>query len=643
MFFLRAVILFLAFLPGAAFAAELGSARISLIKGDVQIYTADTQEWVAASINMPLREGDRLWVPEGSRTEIQIQGGVYIRLGAASAFDILALQEESYQFYLDGGHAYINNRNGGIDHIQVDTPQSSVGCYDNSLVMIDVAENGATDVDVLKGYTAAETRTGKTRVEAGNELHVEGDQMGELSPLAPPDEWENWNRERDRKLLAGTRSLRYIPGELDDYASELDENGKWVYVTDYGYCWTPLTVSAGWAPYQEGRWVWSNGDYVWIASESWGWVPHHYGRWAFVVNFGWCWVPPRAGGSYWSPGYVGWVHTPTSVAWVPLAPGEIYHGRGYYGPASVNITNVAINQNVNRNYRNVNARNAVTVVSNTTFISGRRESSRVKENPFREANVRGGQPDIKPTRQTSMPVIRNIPAARRPPERVKRSNIDEIKRERAVVREEKGSVFTPGRPGTAMPVTKRDEPQQNKIRVQQPAIPSAEPAKNNQLSPRVVPQKPANIDSIRERPVSPTAKPAPQPQPPQMAVPGNVPAMQQRQPAAPGTPIPQTRGESPGKTQREPRWQEPTPPRKPEVQRQGPPAQPDPRKAAPPAQKPPQPAAQQSAPHTQTPARQKTPQAPPQAGEKYPAPTPQEPAVRSERPLERVPTKQKPE
>ena len=284
---------------------------------------------------MPLREGDRLWVPEGARSEVQLQGGVYIRLGAASGLDILALQEEFYQFYLNGCHAYINNRKGGIDHIQVDTPQSSVGCYDNSLVMIDVTESGATDVDVLKGYASAETRTGKTRIEAGHELHVREDQMGELSPLAPPDQWENWNRERDKKLLAGNRSLRYIPEELDDYASELDDNGKWVYVTDYGYCWTPLTVSAGWAPYQDGRWVWSNRDYVWIASEPWGWVPHHYGRWAFVANFGWCWVPPRTGGSYWSPGYVDWVHTPTSVAWVPLAPGEIFHGRGNYGPSSV--------------------------------------------------------------------------------------------------------------------------------------------------------------------------------------------------------------------------------------------------------------------------------------------------------------------
>ena len=650
MSFLRAAILFLALLPGAAFAAELGSARISLIQGDVQIYTADTQDWVAAAINMPLREGDRLWVPEGARTEVQIQGGVYIRLGAASAFDILALQEEFYQFYLNGGHVYINNRKGGIDHIQVDTPQSSVGCYDNSLVMIDVAESGATDVAVLKGYASAETGSGKTRVEAGNELHVGSDLTAELSPLAPPDEWENWNRERDKKLVAGNRSLRYIPEELDDYAYELDDYGKWVYVTDYGYCWTPLTVSVGWAPYRNGRWVWINGDYVWIAYEPWGWVPHHYGRWAFVVNFGWCWVPPPAGGIYWSPGYVGWVHTPTSVAWVPLAPGEIFYGRGYYGPASVNIINVTINKTVVRNYRNVSVRNAVTVVSNNTFISGRKEPVRVKENPFRVTNVNVGPPVIKPTRELTRPVVRNIPAARKPPERVRRVSVDEIKRERAVVREEKGSVFKPGRPGAEMPVKKRGEPQ-SVIRGQHPPVPETKPAKKSPFAPRGK-QPPARApETIRERQKPQPAQPGPRgeqqpeiirgrPTPPSA---GPEPRQERPESVAPGQSTPQPRGGPPAKMQHEPRWQEPTPTRKPEAQRKGPPSQPGPRKAAPSTETPQQPGVQQSAPLTETPTKQHSPQVPPQAGEKRPAPTPQEPAERSERFKERVPMKQKPE
>ena len=609
MSFFRIAILLLTLLSGTARAADLGSARISLIKGDVQIYTADTQEWVAASINMPLQEGDRLWVPEGARSEVQLQGDIFIRLGSATSFDILALQEESFQFYLNGGHAYINNRKGGVDYIQVDTPLSSVGCYDNSLVMIDVAENGATDVAVIKGYAAAETRSGKTRVESGSELHIGSDMMAELSPLAPPDEWENWNREQDKKLAAGNRSLRYIPEELDDYAYEFDDYGKWVYVTDYGYCWTPLRVAVDWAPYRVGRWCWVGGNYVWISYEPWGWVPFHYGRWAFVANFGWCWVPPPPGGIYWAPGYVGWVHTASYVAWVPLAPGEIYYGRGYYGPLSVNITNVTINQTVIRNFRNVNVRNAVTVVNHNAFISGRREPVRFKGNPFREANITVGPPVIKPTRDASRPVIRNIPAARKPPERVRRVNVNEIKRERALVREEKGSVFKTQHPGTEMPVKKKLEPQ-NAIRQQHPPLPAVKPGKKSPFTPRLEQQPPKKTpETIRGRPMPPAAKPSPSPQQPQTA--------------SPDQSAPQTRGISPGKPQREPRWQEPTPALKPGAQRQGTPStvpagqglpagtpgtqrphtspQTRPRQPLPGTEAPAQPHPQQTAPRTETP------------------------------------------
>jgi len=604
---LRLLIVLLSLLPGVSYAADLGQAWISLIKGDVQIYTGDTQEWVAASINMPLQEGDRIWVPEGARTEIQLQGGVYIRLGSATSFDLLQFQEEAFQFYLNGGHAYANNRKGGIDQIQIDTPLSSVRCYDNSLVMVDVMQNGSTDVSVLKGYAATESRDGTTRVEAGNTLHIGANMAAELSPLAPPDQWENWNRDRDRKLAQSNRSLRYIPEELDDYGHDLDDYGRWVYVTDYGYCWTPLNVSVSWAPYQIGRWIWRGGDYVWISYEPWGWGPYHYGRWSFVVNVGWCWVPPAVGAVYWGPGYVGWIHAPTYVGWVPLAPGEIYYGRGYYGPWSANLATTAINRTVVQNYRNIPMRNGVTVVNRTTFLTGRKEPVRVKGNPFRAANVEAGPPTIKPTRATSMPVIRNIPPAKRPPERIRRISVNEIKQERSLVREEKGSAFKGGRPGAEMPVKKRNEPQ-SMIREQHPALPAQQPVKKERTAPRSERQSPVKgaetgkvlpVPPAAAKPAAPTNRPAPatakptapanrpapaaakpaaptdrpapaavKPAPPQQSVTPEKPSQQ----AAPRQSKPQDRGASqkltprPERgTPREPRWQEPIPAGRPAV------------------------------------------------------------------------------
>lgn len=614
--FLRIAVFFLLLLPCAAFSAELGTARLSLIGGDVQVYTSDAADWVPASVNMPLAEGDRLWVPEGGRAEIHIRGGVYVRLGSATSFDILAWQDESYQFYLNGGHAYINNRQGGIEHIQIDTPLTSVGCYDSSLIMVDVMESGATDVSVLKGYAFAETRSGKTRVPAGNTLRIDENMQAEMFPLPEPDQWERWNRERDRKLAEGRRSYRYIPDELDEYAYDFDDYGRWVYTPAYGYCWTPLHVAVGWTPYRIGRWCWIGGSYVWISYEPWGWVPYHYGRWAFVVNIGWCWVPPAIGAVYWAPGYVGWVYTPTFVAWVPLAPGEIYFGVGYFGPLSVNITNVTINKTVVRNYRNVNVTNAVTVISRNTFVTGRKEPVRVRGNPFKAEKIDVGPPAIKPARETAMPVIRRIPAAKQPPERVKRVSVEQIRRERKVVREEKGSVFRPQAPSPEMPVRKRAEPGRL-MREQRPALPPEKPRERirreegvkrerpkrqpPEKAPEVIRGRPAERperqapartpEIIRERPEQPVQKP-------------------ERQPPAKAPEIIRGRPEQPlQKPERQP------PGKAPEVIRERPAPAPAPRVA---------PAPQQERPRvTPAPQPERSREAPPRMEEKRQRPAPQ--------------------
>ncbi len=213
-------------------------------------------------------------------------------------------------------------------------------------------------------------------------------------------------------------------------------------------------VSAGWAPYRTGRWVWIGGDYVWVSYEPWGWAPYHYGRWAHVPSFGWCWIPPTRGAVYWGPGFVGWISTPTHVSWVPLAPGEIYYGHGYYGPHSVNITNINITTiNVNKIvYRNVRVQNAVTVIHHDTFVTGRHVDVRVKGNPFLREKIHIGRPDIRPERATAAPVFREIPQVRRPPAQIREIRVREIKERRPLARERETSVLRPDSPPREMTI-----------------------------------------------------------------------------------------------------------------------------------------------------------------------------------------------
>ena len=454
------VLMLFLILPGYAYPSTLGDLRISLLEGDVQIRAEDTSEWVPASVNIPLTDGDRLWVPEAGRVELQLRDGTILRLDENSSLEVLTVESGSFQVYLTLGHAYVNFKGARDSLIQMDTPVSSMRAYDRVKFRVDVSEDGGTDISVFKGAVYAENRNGKTRVGSGKTLYLSEDSNAELLPLGRSDEWERWNTERDRKIEERKYSYRYLPEELEGYSNDFDENGKWVYLREYGYIWTPtVIVSEDWSPYRIGRWVWIGGDYVWISYEPWGWAPYHYGRWTFVVSVGWCWVPPARGAVYWGPGFVGWVHNPTYVAWVPLAPGEIYYGYGYYGPNSVNIININIFKTEIINvYKNVHIKNAVTIIHNDTFITGRPVGLKVIENPFLKGRISIGRPDIKPQRPTIMPVLKEIPQVKQPPQKIRDIRVKELKIERPLVKKPNVPVMRPGLPQKTMPVKTFEEP-----------------------------------------------------------------------------------------------------------------------------------------------------------------------------------------
>jgi hypothetical protein len=503
-FFALLLILFL--IPAYSFSSSLEFLHISLIAGDVQIRTEDTEEWVPASINMPLRDGDQIWVPEGGKLELRLRDGTYLRLDERSALEVLTLDRDSFQFYLTEGYSYVNFKGQRGIFLQMDTPVSSIRVYDHSIFKVDLSGDGFNQISVLKGSVDAESRDGKTTVKSGYTLTLQDETYAELSPLGPPDGWERWNIERDRKLAERRLPPSYLPEELYGYASDFETYGRWVYARDYGYVWRPtVVVSVGWAPYRIGRWVWVRGDYVWVSHEPWGWAPYHYGRWAFVASFGWCWVPPVRGAVFWGPGFVAWVRTPTYVAWVPLGPREIYYGHGHYGPHSVNITNVNItNIQVNRKvYKNINVHNAVTVVHHDTFVRGKHVDVKVKQNPFLKEKIHVGRPDIKPERATVMPVVKEVPQAKRPPEPIREIKVREIKEKRPLVREKESSVLRPQLPPKEMTLkVKEGKPVQRefeKAKDRRPTPRDTQKSRETKPSEKKI-ERPKSIEKSTEKP-----------------------------------------------------------------------------------------------------------------------------------------------
>src|SRR3990170_3080455 len=480
--------------PAASGAELLGAMRVRLVEGDVQVKIAETGEWAPASVNMPLVEGDELWVPEESLSAIQTNNGAYVRLDGNTAF----------QFSLPQGRAYVLNNAPTGSVLQFDTPDTSIRAFETSTFRIDIPD-GETDVLVFRGTVTAENAGGTTKVRAGSMLVLGSDGYAELSPLPPPDGWQEWNERRDRGALARGGGYRYLPDELRVYSSDFDENGRWVNVPEYGYVWTPTVVVTGdWAPYRHGRWVWRGGDYVWIGYEPWGWAPYHYGRWAFVARIGWCWVPPTRGDVFWSPGYVGWVRTGDYVAWVPLAPREIYYGHGHFGRYSMNVRNVDINRiRVTNIYRNVNVTNSVPVVHQTTFVRGRHEPvhrnvvSNVRENFAQRRDIVVGRPPIKPVETSYVPVVRSIPEARGPPAAVRKIEAKELRESRPLVKEQDRSTRRP-----------EAKPRPLEVRKVEKARPASERTKERQQV-RPAERGPAVAPAERRTPAAPTERRSP--------------------------------------------------------------------------------------------------------------------------------------
>jgi hypothetical protein len=559
--------------PLYAFSAELGAMRISLMEGDVQILTPEAGDWGLAAINIPIGQGDQIWVPEGGRVELQLDNGSYIRLDQNSALQVLSLESGASQFYLSQGRSYVyfNAPSGSV--LQLDNTDASLRSFDRAVFNVDMYDQ-YSDVAVYYGYIDAENSVGQMRINAGELLSLGQATNGEFSPVGPPDDWGSWNRSRDRVISAvGGGGSRYLPAELSAYSNDLDANGRWVTVPEYGTVWTPtVSVSIGWAPYSQGRWIWRDGDYVWVADEPWGWAPYHYGRWAFIAGRGWCWVPPAAGAVYWGPGYVGWVRTADYVGWVPLAPGETYYGRGNHGPHSINISVVRDVRERNV-YKNSYVTGGVTVVEGRSFGTGSPRHVRPGQNDIRQKiftknNMSVGAPAIKPSRESYFPAQRTIAPNKRPPRAVADIRPDRIKESRPLVKERDRSVMRPGIEHKPLPVNRETAPRTPGK--ERPAIRPVAPAERHPAGPpprveqKPVPQPQPRIEQ----------KPAPQPQPriEQKPVPQPQPRIEQK-PA----PQPQPRIEQKPVPQPQPRIeQKPTPQPQPRIE-QKPAPQPQPR------------------------------------------------------------------
>jgi hypothetical protein len=292
------------------------------------MHTSDV-EWSAASINMPLEPGDRIYTGRDGRVEIEFDEGSVLRLAENTDVEILSLREKLIQLHVLIGLSTLTVA-GNVD-FEVNTPGAAFNTICRGVYRFDVVENGDTDAIVRKGELEAASNQFTRRVFSGELLHVQVGGSPAISRYSGRDSWDEWNdrRDADRQAYA---SRNHLPATVYIGISDLDRYGRWMHVESYGMAWVPISIGAGWSPYSIGRWCYRPfHGWTWISYEPWGWLPYHYGRWYHSISFGWCWLPgPSFSFNFWSPGLVTFYHGPGWISWCPLGPGDYYNVHHYH-------------------------------------------------------------------------------------------------------------------------------------------------------------------------------------------------------------------------------------------------------------------------------------------------------------------------
>jgi len=304
----------------SAAASDDTQGRIRHTEGGATLQRSSEPGADEAIRNLPFLPGDRVWTDETGRIEFQFGGGSLVRLDARSKLDFMAAEDERGRgrvvLRLWSGALYVHVRDErGAPDFEIETPAGLVQTNGTAVARIDLAF-GETRLSVHEGRASFDNGVRSVRVEAGETTLA---RRGE-DPTRPQridrrdgDEFARWDEARERQADWASDEARYLPAEVAPFADDLRGNGSWHLETDIGYVWQPR-VSAGWRPYQNGRWTWSQYGWTWVPNESWGWAPSHYGRWGHSASLGWYWIP----GSTWGPAWVTWSVGNDYVGWSPM-------------------------------------------------------------------------------------------------------------------------------------------------------------------------------------------------------------------------------------------------------------------------------------------------------------------------------------
>jgi hypothetical protein len=313
-------------------------ARVSFVEGTAKVKRADSQDWEAITLNLPLVEGDEIATDGASRLELQFGKNQYVRIAENSSLTIVTLRDDGIALSLCLGTAttHVDSFDKGKAFFEIDAPKSTVAIEKSGTFRIDAGQADAKEVRI------AASDGGEAHVYSDNAgfalkngrsatISIDGTNAGEwqtADAATDRDEFDAWSAGRDLIVADKLKKAHYNNYYDDDIfgADDLDGFGEWVHTSQYGWVWRPdssaISGYADWSPYRYGHWAWMPPfGWIWVNDEPWGWATYHHGRWVFDNGY-WAWAPYpyyRPHRSWWLPALVTINIIDTNVCWYPLS------------------------------------------------------------------------------------------------------------------------------------------------------------------------------------------------------------------------------------------------------------------------------------------------------------------------------------
>src|SRR5207253_7166077 len=229
-------------------------ARMNFSQGSVSFQPGGEGDWVSAVPNRPLTTGDNLWTDRNSRAELHV-GSTSVRMGPETSLTFLQLDDRTAQFRLSDGSMILRVRHlDDDDLVEVDTPNAAFSVLKNGEYRIDVDRDG-NETYITAWHGRGEVTGGGSSyvVVGGQRARFFGtDSLNyDIVDIPRSDDFDDWAFDRDGREDRADAS-NYVSQEMTGY-EDLDDYGRWRYVSDYGPVWIPASIPVGWAPYRYGH------------------------------------------------------------------------------------------------------------------------------------------------------------------------------------------------------------------------------------------------------------------------------------------------------------------------------------------------------------------------------------------------------